>query len=45
MCVDHDHNTGRIRGILCRNCNVAIGYFKENTGNLKSAIAYLETNK
>lgn len=39
--VDHCHKTGVIRGILCSNCNQAIGKFKDNQNNLLSAIAYL----
>lgn len=40
--VDHDHNTGAIRGLLCRGCNAGIGMLGENTASLRSAIAYLE---
>jgi hypothetical protein len=42
LSVDHDHNTGKVRGLLCSNCNVAIGKFKENTVVLEKAIAYLK---
>ena len=42
LSVDHDHITGRIRGILCSNCNSALGLMKENIENLKLAIKYLE---
>lgn len=41
LCVDHDHLTGKIRGLLCRNCNTAIGKFKENICLLEQAIKYL----
>lgn len=40
--VDHDHKTGRIRGILCSNCNRGIGMFKENPTFLRSAVEYVE---
>ena len=39
--VDHNHTTGKIRGLLCNNCNSAIGLFKENTTVLQKAIEYL----
>jgi len=40
--VDHDHDTGEIRGLLCWNCNTGIGKFKENAALLKRAAKYLE---
>lgn len=39
---DHDHKTGKLRGILCCNCNTAIGLMKENPYRLECAIRYLE---
>jgi len=44
-CVDHNHITGAIRGILCGNCNHGIGKFKENKYILENAIDYLERYK
>ena len=41
MGVDHDHVTGKIRGLLCHNCNVSIGLMKDNQDTLAKAIAYL----
>ena|SRR3990167_3853363 len=41
LCVDHEHDTGRIRGLLCRACNSGLGHFKENTNNFLNAIKYL----
>lgn len=40
--VDHDHNTGYIRGLLCNNCNRALGLFKDNRESLLRAIQYLQ---
>jgi len=39
--IDHDHNTGVIREILCSNCNVGLGNFNESIAILKNAINYL----
>lgn len=39
--VDHDHKTGRVRGLLCNTCNQGIAALKENVDILKSAIEYL----
>ena len=40
--VDHDHSNGNVRGLLCMNCNSALGHFKENLTILKNAVNYLE---
>lgn len=39
--IDHDHDTGQVRGILCGNCNRAIGLFRDNPFIMASAIMYL----
>jgi hypothetical protein len=41
--IDHDHITGKIRGLLCSRCNVAIGLFLDNPDFLILAAAYLNT--
>lgn len=40
-CVDHDHGTGKIRGILCSHCNRAIGLFGDSIAKLERAVSYL----
>jgi len=42
LCIDHCHSTNEVRGLLCRDCNLALGMFKDNINNLKNAIKYLE---
>lgn len=39
---DHNHATGAARGILCRNCNLAIGHMHDNPEKLRAAALYLE---
>jgi hypothetical protein len=40
--VDHHHETGRVRGILCFPCNVAVGLLHDNADRARSAAIYLE---
>lgn len=42
LSIDHDHSTGQIRGLLCRNCNSLIGMAQDNIDLLKKAINYLK---
>lgn len=44
LVVDHDHRTNKVRGLLCHNCNTAIGLFKEDQTALLRAIQYLKRN-
>jgi hypothetical protein len=39
--IDHNHETGQFRGILCNHCNLFIGHAKEDTERLYKAIVYL----
>ncbi len=39
--VDHDHETGTVRGVLCTRCNCLLGHAKDSVTTLRSAIAYL----
>lgn len=41
LAVDHCHKTGRIRGLLCSNCNKALGLFGDNPGLLRKAADYI----
>ena len=40
--IDHNHETGEFRGVLCRQCNRALGMFKDSTTVLRSALEYLQ---
>lgn len=41
-CIDHDHQTGVVRSLLCNTCNVGLGSFKDDVALLARAIVYLE---
>lgn len=43
-CIDHDHATNKIRGILCRECNLVLGYAKDRVAVLINAAEYLENS-
>lgn len=40
--IDHDHSTGKARGILCQACNKGLGFFRDNPVYLLAAVDYLE---
>lgn len=42
LCIDHDHKTGHVRGLLCWGCNFAIGALEENIDRFNRAAAYME---
>jgi hypothetical protein len=44
-CIDHCHQAGDVRGILCNNCNTAIGLFSDNPDHLRAAAEYIEVSR
>jgi hypothetical protein len=43
LVIDHDHETGEIRGLLCTPCNTALGRFGDSEDGVRRALAYLES--
>lgn len=43
LCIDYNHTTGEVRGLLCHPCNVALGFFRDNVELLNKAINYVKT--
>jgi len=44
LCVDHNHNTNAIRGLLCIRCNTGLGCFNDRTDLLTKAVEFLTNN-
>lgn len=45
LAVDHDHKTGKVRKLLCHNCNRALGLFKDNPELMRKAASYVEEHR
>jgi hypothetical protein len=45
VCVDHDHKTGRVRGLLCSGCNTFAGYLDKRGHLLKTMLRYISKGK
>ena len=45
LVVDHDHKTGKIRGLLCNNCNLGLGLFKDKLDRFNNALQYVNRSR
>lgn len=45
LCVDHDHDTGEVRALLCNHCNTALGHLREDPLRIRALAAYAEQLK
>jgi len=45
LCIDHDHKTGKVRGLLCLKCNWVLGHCLDSTEILSNAIGYLSKHR
>ena len=43
--VDHSHKTNKVRGLLCKKCNIALGEFQDDIDVIQKAVLYLQKNK
>lgn len=41
--IDHDHETGEVRGLLCRNCNVALGHLEDDPARIAGLLEYVRS--
>jgi hypothetical protein len=45
FCVDHDHNTGKVRQLLCQKCNTLVGFLEKRKDTLGKALEYIEKHR
>ena len=45
LVVDHDHNSGKVRGLLCNHCNRGLGHFRDDPEVMAIAIEYINNRK
>ena len=43
LVIDHNHRTGKVRGLLCSPCNTGLGFFKDSPDLVTAALTYLDT--